>query len=97
MPAKGQYSPNACARSKEQRAYQGRPEQKKRRAQRNGARRAAERIHGKAKLVGKEIDHPGSSKSGPLNNGKTRIIAKSLNRKLGGEKSHTGNSRKASY
>ena len=94
MPAKGQFSANAKPDSIRQRAYNSRPEQKKRRAQRNAARRAAVRIHGKKKMQGKEVDHPGSSKNGSLNNGKTRIISRSLNRKLGGEKSHTGNSRK---
>ena len=94
MPKKGQYSASANERSKAQRAYNSRPEQKKRRAQRNAARRAAERIHGKKALKGKEVDHPNSSKKGGLNNGNTRIIGKSLNRTLGAKKSHTGNSRK---
>jgi hypothetical protein len=94
MPAKGQYDPNAKPDSIRQRKYQGNENQKKRRAQRNAARRAAERIHGKKKLKGKEVDHPNSPKKGSLNNARTRIISKKLNRKLGGEKSHTGNSRK---
>jgi len=94
MAKKGEYSANASADSIRQREYQGSENQKKRRAQRNAARRAAERIHGKSKLQGKEVDHPDSPKNGNLNNNKTRIIDKILNRKLGGAKSHTGNSRK---
>ena len=94
MPDKGQYDTNATADSIRQRKYQGSENQKKRRAQRNSARRAAERIHGKKKLDGKEVDHPNSPKNGSLNNAKTRIISKRLNRQLGGKKSHTGDSRK---
>jgi len=94
MPKKGEYSSSAKPESIRQREYQGSDNQKKRRAQRNAARRAAERIHGKDKLRDKEVDHVDSKKNGSLNNAKTRIISKTLNRKLGGEKSHTGNSRK---
>lgn len=93
MPAKGEFKAGATADSIRQRKYNSRPEQKRRRAQRNSARRAAVRIHGKKKLQGKEVDHPGSSKNGSLNNAKTRIISKRKNRQLGGAKSHTGNSR----
>lgn len=93
MPGRGQYSANAKPDSIRQRKYNGTTTQKKRRAQRNGARAAAVRIHGKKALQGKEVDHPGSSKKGSLNNAKTRIISKRKNRQLGGAKSHTGNSR----
>lgn len=94
MPKRGQLSSSAKPDSVRQRAYNSRPDQKRRRAQRNAARRAAERVHGKKALRGKEVDHPGSSKAGGLNNAKTRIIGKRRNRQLGGAKSHTGNSRK---
>ena len=94
MPAKGEFKKGAKADSIRQRSYNSQPHQKKRRAQRNGARKAAERIHGKKALQGKEVDHIGSSKTGPLDNAKTRIISKRKNRQLGGTKSHTGNSRK---
>mgnify|MGYP001202763383 FL=1 len=87
MAKLGQFKPGATADSIRQRAYNSRPEQKKRRAQRNGARRAAERIHGKASLRGKEVDHVGASTKGGLNNAKTRIISRKLNRSLGGKKS----------
>lgn len=37
--------------------YQGTPEQIKKRAQRNAARAAMEKKHGKAALAGKDVDH----------------------------------------
>ena len=37
--------------------YQGTPEQIKKRAQRNAARREMEKEHGKAALKGKDVDH----------------------------------------
>ena len=94
MALKGEYSSNAKPDSVRQRKYNGTPDQKRRRAQRNAARRAAERIHGKKKLQGKDVDHVGSPKHGSLDNNKTRIISSSLNKTLGAKKSHTGNSRK---
>lgn len=42
---------------KEYRDYHATPEQKKRRAGRNAARRLMIRKHGKAALRGKEVDH----------------------------------------
>lgn len=42
---------------KEYREYHAKPEQKKRRASRNAARRLMIRKHGKAALKGKEVDH----------------------------------------
>ena len=87
MPRLGQFKAGATADSIRQRSYNSRPEQKKRRGQRNGARRAAIRIHGKLSLRGKEVDHVGASTKGSLNNSKTRIISKRLNRSLGGKKS----------
>lgn len=87
MARLGQYKAGATADSIRQRTYNSRPEQKKRRGQRNGARRAAIRIHGKLSLRGKEVDHVGASTNGSLNNSKTRIISRQLNRSLGGKKS----------
>ena len=94
MPTKGQFKAGAKARSVAQRKYNGSDVQKKRRAERNAARRAAERIHGKKALAGKEVDHINSSKNGSLKNVATRILDKRKNRVLGAKKSHTGNSRK---
>lgn len=48
--------PNALAKLKDK-AYAAKPIQKKRRAQRNRARRIAERKYGKAAIRGKDIDH----------------------------------------
>ena len=94
MPKKNQLDPNATADSIRQRKYNSQPDQRKRRAQRNGARAAAVRIHGKNKLQGKDIDHPNAPKHGPLNNASTRILDKNKNRSMGAAKSHTGSSRK---
>jgi hypothetical protein len=61
--------------------YHGTPEQKKRRAERNRDRDAAEKKHGKAALKGKEVDHVGSHRKGSLDGVPTRIISKTANRK----------------
>jgi len=55
--------------------------QKKRRAARNAARRAAIKKYGKAALRGKEVDHLGSNRNGDLRKRKTRIVSKKVNRK----------------
>jgi len=66
---------------KEYRDYQGTPEQKKRRAERNKDRRAAERRLGKAALAGKEVDHINAPRKGSLAKSATRVISKEANRK----------------
>lgn len=66
---------------KEYRDYGGKPEQKKRRAARNAARRAAIKKYGKAALRGKEVDHLGSNPHGDLRKRKTRIVSKAANRR----------------
>jgi hypothetical protein len=81
----GQFSSDASERSKYQRKYNSRPEQKKRRAQRNAARKAAEAVHGKEKLKGKDVDHTARNKTGSLNNNKTRIVDVSTNRSMNGQ------------
>ena len=65
---------------KEYRDYGGTREQKKRRAQRNKARRAAIRKHGKAALRGKEVHHVNAPRKGSLSKSKTRIVSKKYNR-----------------
>ena len=65
---------------KEYDEYQGKPEQKKRRAARNAARADAVKRVGKAALRGKEVDHLGSSRTGDLRKRKTRIVSKHANR-----------------
>ncbi len=66
---------------KEYDEYHASPEQKKRRAERNRDRRAAERKYGKAALRGKEVDHTGSHRTGNLSGVPTRIISKRANRR----------------
>lgn len=66
---------------KEYDSYQGQPEQIKRRAQRNAARRAAAKKGLVRKGDGKEVDHLGSNRKGPLNNKKTKVVSKRTNRR----------------
>lgn len=66
---------------KEYDEYHAKPEQKKRRAERNRDRAAAEKKHGKTALRGKEVDHVGSHRKGDLSGVATRIVPKTVNRK----------------
>lgn len=66
---------------KEYDEYHGTPEQKKRRADRNRARRKAERDGRVHKGDGKEVDHVGSHRTGRLRNVPTRVVSRSANRK----------------
>ena len=66
---------------KEYRDYQGKPEQIKRRAQRNAARRAAEKAGKVHKGDGKEVDHLGFNRKGPLDNSKVKVVSKRVNRR----------------
>ena len=66
---------------KEYDEYHALPEQKKRRAQRNKARKEAVddgRVH---KGDGKEVDHVNAPRTGSLENVPTRVIGKIQNRK----------------
>jgi len=75
--------------------YAARPEQKKRRAQRNKARRAALRSGTVKKGDGKDIDHGAPSKSGSLAKRKTRVMSSSKNRaKNGHSKGERGTRRR---
>lgn len=65
---------------KEYDEYQGTDEQKKRRAQRNAARRKAIREGRARKGDGKEVDHLGMNRRGRLNNSKTRVVSRKTNR-----------------
>lgn len=60
--------------------YQGTPEQKKRRADRNRARRQAEREGRVHKGDGKELDHVGYHRKGRLKNVPTRVVSRHANR-----------------
>lgn len=66
---------------KEYDEYHKSEEQKKRRAQRNAARRKAERDGKVKKGDGKEVDHVGSNRKGKLDNKRVRVISKLKNRR----------------
>lgn len=66
--------------AKEYREYHGTKEQKKRRAQRNAARRKAEKEGRVSKGDGKEVDHVAKNRKGALGK-KTRVISKAANRR----------------
>lgn len=91
MPKKGQYKANAKPRSKQQRAYNSKPEQKKNRAARNAARRTMAKTGAVRKGDGKDVDHKRKLKDGGTNGrGNLRVKSKSSNRadngKTGGRK-----------
>lgn len=65
---------------KEYDEYQGTPLQKKRRADRNRARRRAEREGRVHKGDGRELDHVGSHRRGRLKDVPTRVVSRHENR-----------------
>lgn len=65
---------------KEYREYHAKPEQKKRRAQRNSARRKAAKQGKVRKGDGKEVHHVNAPRKGSLNNKKTRVVSRAYNR-----------------
>lgn len=67
--------------AKEYREYHAKPEQKKRRAQRNAARRRAMRKGQVRKGDGREVDHLGYNRKGDLNNSRVRVVPRKINRK----------------
>lgn len=66
---------------KEYDEYHGTPLQKKRRADRNRARRIAERKGLVRKGDGKEVDHVGFHRRGRLKNVPTRVVSRRENRR----------------
>ena len=66
---------------KEYDEYHASPEQKKRRAQRNAARRKAVKQGRVRKGDGKEVDHLGSNRKGALDNARVRVVSRASNRK----------------
>lgn len=66
---------------KEYDEYHALPEQKKRRAQRNKARKEAMDEGHVKKGDGKEVDHVNAPRTGSLENVPTRVIGKVQNRK----------------
>lgn len=65
---------------KEYDEYHSKPEQKKRRAERNAARRKAVEAGRVKKGDGKEVDHIGASRTGSLDGVPTQVISKKANR-----------------
>lgn len=82
MPAKGQYKKNAKPASVAKRKFNSSEEQKKRRAQRNAARRQMEKEGKVHKGDGKDVDHVKHKARGKLNNSKSnlRVMDRSKNR-----------------
>lgn len=66
---------------KEYREFQGKPEQIKRRAQRNAARRKAEKEGKVHKGDGREVDHLGMNRRGKLNNSRVKVVSRAANRR----------------
>lgn len=62
-------------------AYHAKPEQKKRRAARNKARKEAEDAGRVKKGDGKEVDHINAPRTGSLDGVPTRVTSKTANRK----------------
>ena len=82
MPKKGEFKKGATKDSIRQRKYNSSPEQKKRRAQRNAARRVMEKDGKVRKGDGKDVDHKSHKARGKLNNSRSnlRVMDKSKNR-----------------
>lgn len=66
---------------KEYREYHAKPEQKKRRAERNRDRAAAEKAGKVRKGDNKEVDHIAAPRKGSLAGSRTQVISKAANRK----------------
>lgn len=62
-------------------SYHGTEEQKKRRAERNAARRKAVKEERVKKGDGREVDHVNAPRTGSLDGVPTRVVPKSENRK----------------
>lgn len=84
MPKKGQFKKGASADSIRQRKYNSSPEQKKRRAQRNAARRELMKEGKVQKGDGKDVDHKKHKARGKLNNSRSnlRVLSASKNRSM---------------
>ena len=79
MPKKGQFKKGAKADSVRQREYNSSPEQKKRRAERNAARREMEAKGKVRKGDGKDVDHRNHNTSDKSSKN-LRVMSKSANR-----------------
>jgi len=81
MPKKGQYKKNAKADSIRQREYNSSPEQKKRRAERNAARRHMEKKGKVRKGDGRDVDHRNHDTS-DMSSKNLAVVSKSKNRAM---------------
>lgn len=63
-------------------AYENRPEQVKRRVDRNRARDKAEAAGRVRKGDGKEVHHVGAKRTGRLSKYRTRVVSRSANRRI---------------
>lgn len=79
MPKKGQFKSNAKPDSVRQRKYNSSETQKKRRAQRNAARRKMEKAGKVKKGDGKDVDHKNMNTANN-SNGNLRVQSASKNR-----------------
>lgn len=68
--------------AKEYREYHATDAQKKRRADRNRARRKAMKRGSVRKGDGKEVHHVGSHRTGRLKSVKTRVVSRATNRRI---------------
>lgn len=81
MAKRGEYKKGATADSVRQRKYNGSPEQKKRRAERNKVRREMERKGKVRKGDGKDVDHKNHNTK-DMSSKNLQVISKSKNRAM---------------
>ncbi len=81
MPKRGEYKKGAKADSIRQRAYNSRPEQKRRRAERNASRAKMEQAGKVRKGDGKDVDHR-NHKTSDKSAGNLSVMSRSKNRAM---------------
>lgn len=81
MAKRGQYKKNATADSIRQRKYNSQPEQKKRRAERNAARRKMEDAGKVRKGDGKDVDHR-NHRTSDMSDKNLSVMSRSKNRAM---------------
>lgn len=81
MPAKGQFKKGATADSIRQRKYNSKPEQKKRRAERNASRAVMEKKGKVRKGDGKDVDHRNHN-TADKSAGNLSVMSRSKNRAM---------------
>lgn len=81
MPQKGEFKKNAKKESLRKREYNARPEQKKRRAERNASRRKMEKAGKVRKGDGKDVDHKNHN-TADQSSKNLQVIDKSKNRAM---------------